>query len=522
MNDRWKVAIYTRISEQEKDSDRNSILFQVEILAKLASNKGLTIFKEYNDNGESGGSFDRPAFNEMIEDIQAGLINCVMVKDLSRFGREHIDANYFIEKFFPRFGVRIITAIEGFDSYEDKARMSGIEVPLINLFNDAYLQEVSRSTRASLLVKMREGKFVGTLEPYAYLRSEDDKHRLVIDTSVAENVINIFSWFLEGASLSGIAQRLNDLDIDSPVAWRAKLYRKNAKTRRWQRQHVLGILSNEVYVGDMVQGKTSTPNRKVDVRMGVPPEQWIIVKNTHDPIIKRKDFLIVQEMLKVQVKPQNTHLPLINASLFAGVLYCSECGKPMKRHIKQSVMPPQNMRYLCSTYLRLGKEFCKSHYILETEIYHAVELQIKRMLSNLDKAVSSTQNKERRRRLLDSMGFRIGRLTIDAEQNKKLKNELYLDLKRNIISESEFAELKLMFDKKISKAESERLSLEKELDRVKEGKSADPVVRAILNYIDFNRLTRAMIIELVDKIVVEQNRSVKVHFKNLDAIKKYL
>ncbi len=445
-----------------------------------------------------------------------------MVKDLSRFGREHIDANYFIEKLFPRFGVRIITAIEGFYSFEDKARMNGIEVPLINLFNDQYLQQVSNSTKASLHVKMREGKFVGTLEPYAYFRSADDKHTLIADPSVAENVKHIFSWYLEGASLSGIAKQLNALGIDNPSAWRASLHQRESKTRNWQRQHIAAILGNEVYIGDMVQGKTSSPNRKVDIRIDVPQDQWIVVKNTHDPIISRKDFYIVQELMRVQTKPQNTHLSSSKVSLFAGVLYCNECGKAMKRHIKQNVRPPYDMRYFCSTYLNLGKNYCSSHYILETDIYYAVEQQIRNMLSDLDKAVSSTQNKESRRRLLESMSFKIDRLSHDINQNKRLKNELYVDLKRYIISEDEFADLKLMFDKRISKIESERSALEKELDRVREGKSADPVVCSILSYIGFDRLTRAMIIELIDKIVVDQNRTVKVSFKNMKDIKKYL
>lgn len=522
MSNRWKTAIYTRISELDKTSDRDSIQNQIEILKNLSVKKGLNIHKEFIDNGKTGGNFDRPAFNEMIGDIQQGLINCVMVKDLSRFGREHIDANYFIEKLFPRFGVRIITAIEGFDSFEDNARMNGIEVPLINLFNDQYLQQVSNSTKASLHVKMREGKFVGTFEPYAYLRSVDDKHKLIVDPSVAENVRHIFNWYLDGASLSGIAKRLNTLGIDNPSAWRASLHQRSAKTRSWQRQNIAAILKNEVYIGDMVQGKTSSLNRKVNIRMNVPQDQWIVVKNTHDPIISRKDFYIVQELMKVQAKPQNTHLTSSKASLFAGVLFCSECGKPMKRHIKQNVRSPHDMRYFCSTYFNLGKQFCTSHYILETDIYHTVEQQIKKLLSDLDKAVSSAQNKESRRRLMESMSFRIDRLAHDINKNKRLKNELYVDLKRNIISEDEFADLKLMFDKRISKIESERSALEKELDRVKDGKNADPVVCSIISYIGFNRLTRAMVIELIDKIVVDQNRSVKVYFKNMKDIKKYL
>jgi len=518
----WKVAIYTRISEQEKDSEHNSIVRQVELLSSLASQKGLSINKEYTDNGVSGGSFDRPAFNEMIDDIQAGRINCVMVKDLSRFGREHIDANYFIEKFFPRFGVRIITAIEGFDSFGDNARMSGIEVPLINLFNDAYLQEVSKATRASLKAKMREGQFVGTLEPYAYVRSEGDKHRLVIDPTVADNVRLIYKWYLEGVAISGIAQRLNMMKIKNPTAWRAKLHQKTAKSSLWQRQQIVVILSNEVYVGDMVQGKTTSPNRKVGIRINVPYKQWISVQSTHEPIISRKDFEIVQNMLKIHTKSQNTQISADHVSVFAGLLFCDECGKAMKRHIKASVPPPQNMRYFCSTYLKLGSTQCTSHYILEKEIDCAVKYQINTMLDDLQKAVSSTKNCDGRRKLLESMGFRASQLAQEVEKIRLLKNELYLDLKRNVISEDEFLNLKNMFDEKIIVAEREQGDIEKERLRIRDGKNIDPVIRDILKYVGFQKLSRAMLVDLVEKSIVCRDRTVKVYYKNMDAIKKYL
>lgn len=326
----WKVALYMRISEQEKDSEKNSIHNQIEILKSLALKKDLRISKEYIDNGITGGNFDRPAFNDMIQAIQDRRINCIMVKDLSRFGREHIDANYFIEKLFPRFGVRIITAIEGFDSFEDKNRMNGLEVPLINLFNDQYLQQVSASTKASLKVKMEEGKFVGTLEPYGYLRSKEDKHRLVVDYCVSEHVKNIFKWYIEGASIAGIAKRLNTLNVDSPSVWRAKFYQRDIKRSKWTLNHVANILKNEVYIGDMVQGKTTSPSRKVNIRVDVPKDQWIVVKNTHEPIINRKDFFIVQELLKLNTKPKETHLSTNQTSIFAGMVYCNECGKCLK------------------------------------------------------------------------------------------------------------------------------------------------------------------------------------------------
>ena len=518
----WKVALYMRISEQETDSEKNSIHNQIEILKSLAFKKDLRISKKYIDNGITGGNFDRPAFNDMIQDIQEGRINCVMVKDLSRFGREHIDANYFIEKLFPRFGVRIITSIEGFDSFENKNRMNGMEVPLINLFNDQYLQQVSTSTKASLKVKMKEGKFIGTKEPYGYLRSKEDKHRLVVDHSVSEHVKNIFKWYIQGASLAGIAKRLNALNIDSPSVWRAKLYKRDAKTRNWQSNYIMTILKNEVYIGDMVQGKTTSPSRKVRTRIDVPKDQWVVVKNTHEPIINRKDFFIVQELLKIKAKPKGTHLSVNQTSIFAGMVYCDECGKRLKRKIKRDARPPYDMRYLCSTYLALGKKMCSSHYILEKDIEFSVAQEINKLISDLKKAVSGTQDKAKRRKLLKSMQFKIDRLKDDLDNTKKLKNELYVDLKRQIINEDEFCDLKRMFDKRIIKIEKEQTSFENELNRLRNGNSVDPVIRAILSYDGFNCLTRGMLVELIDRIVVDNNRSIKVYFKNMKEANKYL
>ena len=518
----WSTAIYTRVSEQENGIDRNSIENQIAILKKLASKKGLHVHRIYSDNGKTGGNFDRPEFNQMITDIEAGLINCVMVKDLSRFGREHIDANYFIEKVFPRFGVRIITAIEGFDSYEDKKRVNSIEIPLINLFNDQYLQQVSSSTKSSLQVKMREGKFVGTLEPYAYMRSKLDKHKLVIDYSVSENVKKIFNWYLQGASISGIANRLNSVGVDNPSAWRAKLRQQNANTKSWRYNNVLNILKNEVYIGDMVQGKTTSPNRKVKLRIKVPKDQWIVVKNTHEPIISRKEFFVVQELLKTNTKPQKTHHSTNHVSLFAGFLYCRECGKQMRRKIKKNIRPPYDKRYFCSTYLELGKKLCSSHYTLEKDIENTVKEAINRLLSDLEKAVSNTKNKAKRRKLLKSMDFKFESLARDLKKNRNLKNELYLDLKRKIITEDEFSDLNKMFDKRITRIEKEKLSLETELNRISTGKSVDPIISAILSYSDFECLTRAMIVELIDRIVVNENRTIEVLFKNIPEIKKYL
>lgn len=180
------------------------------------------------------------------------------------------------------------------------------------------------------------------------------------------------------------------------------------------------------------------------------------------------------------------------------------------------------MRYFCSTYLALGKKLCSSHYILEKDIEYAVSQEINKLLSDLKKAVSSTQNKAKRRKLLQSMQFKTDRLKDDLDNTKNLKNELYVDLKRQIINEDEFHDLKRMFDKRIIKIEKEQTSFEKELNRIRNGNSVAPTINAILSYGGFNCLTRGMLVELIDRIVIDNNRLITVHFKNMKEIKKYL
>ncbi len=199
-NANWNTAIYVRISEEEKKKTiTDSIKNQKEILQSYAAVHRLNVYKVYEDDGVRGGSFNRPAFNDMLRDIEAGYINCVLVKDLSRFGREHIDADHYLERYFPQKGVRFISVIQGLDSVADPHRMNSIEVPMLNIFNEQYLRQVSNSTKASLMIKRKEGKFVGSIVPYGYKRDPKDKHHLVIDEEACTVVRDIFKWFLEYA-----------------------------------------------------------------------------------------------------------------------------------------------------------------------------------------------------------------------------------------------------------------------------------------------------------------------------------
>lgn len=211
------AAIYVRISEEEKNRGTyDSIGNQIKILKDLAVKKGLTNIEVYRDDGRTGGNFDRPDFNRMISDIEERKVNCVLVKDLSRFGREHIDGDYYLEIFLPKHNARFITQHEGFDSYLDPQRMNSIEAPLINLFNEQYLRQVSNSTKASLKVKRKEEKYVLPQVPYGYLRSPLDKYKLIVDEDVRHIIENIFTMYLNNKSLNEIAHKLNRRGVLPP------------------------------------------------------------------------------------------------------------------------------------------------------------------------------------------------------------------------------------------------------------------------------------------------------------------
>jgi site-specific DNA recombinase len=324
----WNTAVYTRISEEEGlKTVTDSIANQKKILKEYAYQHNLNVIKFYEDDGFRGGSFNRPAFKQMIIDIEKGIINCVLVKDLSRFGREHIDTDHYLERYFPLKGVRFISAIQRLDSVADPERMNSIEVPLINIFNEQYLKQVSNSTKASLMIKRKEGKFVGSNVPYGYVRSKEDKHKLVVDDEVYKNVQSIFTWYINYVSMKEIAKRYNSKNVLPPASYSKMNNEKPINPNiEWSSVTIKSILTQEIYMGDMVQGKTYSYNCKINKREPLPRENWDIVKGTHAPIVSKEQFNMAQSLLMRKAKPVRSTTDTI-PSIYSGFLTCSVCGK---------------------------------------------------------------------------------------------------------------------------------------------------------------------------------------------------
>lgn len=521
----WNTAIYVRISEKERiKSLGDSITNQKQILKIHAEKNDLNVIKIFTDEGQKGGNFNRPAFKTMIKAIEDGTINCVLVKDLSRFGREHIEGDYYLEKMFPSKGVRFISLIERIDSVADPERMNSIEIPIINLFNEQYLRQVSNSTKASLMIKRKEGKYVTPIVPYGYLRSSEDKYKLIADEYAKPIVEDIFKHYLNYVSINEIAKMIDDKEILNPVSYRRELKGESINTdSHWSNTTIRNILTNPIYTGDMVQGRTKSYSHKVNKRIPLPKDQWDIVPDTHEPIIEKDNFEMVQSLIKYQARPtrrkHNT-----KPSILAGFLVCSDCGKKMQRRIT-TVEEKSYYNFSCSTYKKLGKYICSSHLVREDVILEVLLITINTIIQSMVDVEQSIINNQKNdiNRMVAKLNHEIYRINVEIEKADKIKAGLYSDYKMDIISLSDYNGMKKRFGDKVILLKKKAKKIEEQV----KGISCDSglnsnAVKLFKLYEGIGKLDREIIGALVNKIVVDHERNITIHFKFQDEIKKYI
>ena len=310
INKIYHAAIYVRLSKEDGDIsssaklESNSISNQKAlILDFLKDKKDIEVVSVRVDDGYLGSNFERPAFQAMLEDIRRGIVDCVVVKDLSRFGREYIDSGKYIERLFPALGVRFIAINDNYDSLKGKNQADEIIIPFKNLINDAYCRDISIKIRSNLEIKRKKGECVTPFVAFGYRKTKTDKHKLEIDPSAGSVVQDIFKMKLQGMSQDAIANRLNELGILSPFEYKISSgshYETGFRQKEqalWSSVTVRRILKNEVYIGNLVQGKRTTPNHKVKQTYVKPEDDWIRIEKNHEPLVSDRDFEIVQRLL---------------------------------------------------------------------------------------------------------------------------------------------------------------------------------------------------------------------------------
>lgn len=362
----WNVAGYLRLSKEDNENmESNSIVNQRELIEQYINGKeDLELIEYYIDDGYSGTNFNRPGFEKLLQDMKNKKINCIIVKDLSRFARNHIEADMYFENIFPALNIRFISVIENIDSFENPESIDNLIVPFKNLLNDAYAKDISKKVKSALTAKRLNGEFIGTSATYGYLKDPKDKHKLIIDKVVSKYVIEIFNSIIEGKLASKIADELNKNNILTPAAYKRKneLESNNMETdKRWNAKMINKMLKDRIYVGDLIQGKKKVENYRSHKLITTKKDEWIIIQNNHESIISKDKFDKVQEIIEKNKCARSNK----EKDLFYRFLKCSDCGESFTlRRVKNYEY------YHCTSYVRNGS--CTSHSIRKDKLVEIV------------------------------------------------------------------------------------------------------------------------------------------------------
>ena len=520
----WRVGCYYRLSREDGDgAESESISSQKEIADYyLSKHDDLVFTDEYADDGYSGTNFERPAFQRMIEDIKHGHINCIVVKDLSRFGRNYIEVGNYLEIVFPMLNVRFIAINDMIDSEANPDSATGTMTSFRNVMNDEYCRDISNKVRSSLNIRRKQGKFIGSFASYGYLKDPNDHSKLIIDEEAAPVVQDIFQWFIAGESMIGIAKRLNEQGVLNPSAYKRykgmkyKHPQHDMNDSLWPDSSVRRILTNQLYVGDMVQGKNKIKSYKLQVSAAVPRENWIIVKDTHEAIIDRETFQKVQDIF---ARDHRTPPGKRRCYVLSGYVRCADCKRAMNRKLISQPYADYGY-YVCSTFKKMNRGACTKHTIRSDKLEKAVLETIKahiQLAVSLDEIIADLKEQkvsaQSSKRLEKSLSAREDEL----QSVNNLKLDLYPDFKRGIITQDEYVTMKARFDLREQQIRDEIERIQQEIEAFRNVTQSD---NAFLTYFlahkNIEKLTRETVVELIDMIYVHEGGEITIQFKYRD------
>lgn len=522
----YNAIAYYRLSKDdgqknESDSIANQRLLICDYVSK---NENITLVNEAFDDGYTGTNYDRPGFQKVLECIKNGEVNCVIVKDLSRLGREYIETGKYLEMIFPSFGVRFIAINDDVDSDQHNSG-NDILIPIKNIINDSYCRELSNKLRKQFEIQRQNGEFLGSFASYGYCKAPDDKHKLVIDPYAAEVVKMIYELKLKGYSNQAIADYLNQTDVLSPSEYkksRGLKYEsgfKAAGKAKWSPVAVRRILTNQVYIGHLIQGKRSTPNYKIRKSIEKKPEDWSVVKNTHDAIIERWVFNTIQNLLQRDTR-RSPEAEVVH--LLSGLIFCADCGRTMCRRSVQRGKK-KHFYYVCTTYKRGAG--CTSHNIqqgsLENVVLHAIQAQIN-CIVELDALIKDISPDKLLAAKIRRLELLIEEKEHEINKYKNFKMKLYESMIEEIIDHEEYLQMRQRYGVLLDKALLALYELNEQLAKVKKDSVLDKSwIKQFVQYQNINILTRDVIVSLVDKIFISEDKHVLIEFNFRDEFAYY-
>lgn len=534
----FSVALYIRLSKEDSGkNNQNTVENQKALLEDFVKDKpDMKVVDIYIDNGFSGTNFERPAFQKMMEDAKRGKINCIIVKDLSRFGRSYLEAGNYLEKIFPFLNIRFISVTDHFDTFavissEDvRGVANGIEIPLKNIINEVYAKDISRKVGSAIEIQKREGRYGGGVAPYGYKKSSTVKGKYEVDEEAAEVVRYIFRLRSEGYGYCSIVKILNEKGIKSPSAYRyEKGIVRNEKGSNvlWKIYAIEDMLRDEVYLGNMVRGKTHSAMHKREKRHYVPRAEWVIVPGTHEPIVSKELFEAVQAVNEKKAQEHKDNLEKAKENpkrdnLFKGKIFCGDCGITMGGAVGNY----NSMSYYCPNYRENGAMGCVKKHIsarkLEKAVLEAVQIHLKIFLEGREEIRSRNGSAEigKRRMVLESETRDLRQK--EAQYQQKLSST-YLDYKDKLLTVQEYFMLKNKYQAALAELEVARKEKELLLNKMQETYGEDlELSHAAEKYFGQMVVTKDMVDALIERIEVFAKGRIHIIFRFEDEYRSLL
>ena len=525
----WRAALYIRLSRDDGDKlESNSVTNQREILKEhLKLHPDIVLHDIYVDDGWSGTNFNRPGFQRMMEDIYAGNVNCVIVKDLSRFCRNAAEGGQYLDNIFVRYRVRFIALNNGIDTASGSmnAATQLISVGVTNVINESVAATTSVNVRGTLNVNRQQGKFIGSFASYGYLKDPNDHHKLIIDEDTAPIVRMIFDDFIRGCSIMGIAKKLNAMGIPNPSAYkRLKGFRYHHPAGEkndglWPDSSVRRILRNEMYIGNMIQGKNTTISYKIKQCRAIPQKDWIRVKGTHEAIIDPETFEKAQSLFNRNIRKSVKSDEIL---LFSGLVRCGHCGRIMTKKTNRHTYGTYHY-YRCTTHNKMDPGKCTSQTIRIDRLEKAVLVFFQTMVNVsveyealLEKIRHSAARKTESTALLKA----LEQQQAEREKCRRMMLELYPDWKNGILSQEEYLTLKADLNEKLQALDASIEKLRNTAGQYADGfEQENAFLTQFRKYRNFTQLTRPMLVALVNEIRIYEGGRLEIILNFQDELK---
>ena len=512
----YHVALYIRLSkEDESEGPSQSVTNQKSLLNEFVQQHRLSVYDTYIDDGWSGTNFDRPDFQRMIADIEAKKVNMVITKDLSRLGRDYIMTGHYMERYFPERRVRYISLLDGIDTGVEST--ANDITPFRAIMNDMYAKDISKKIKSVKRDKQRKGQFIGGKPMYGYKMHPTEKNKIVIDEEVAPIVRRIFALALDGMSCRKIATLLNEEGVPTPATYaNLPVGNPGPYTGLWSSERISDMLQNETYIGNMVQGRMVKISYKSKKCLRQPRENWVIVENTHEPLVDKETFQKVRLLVESRKHTRSRTYDF----LLKGLIFCHECGYPLATLNRKNAAGEERLFFVCRTYQRFTKAgVCTCHSIKEQTVTDAVIAKVREICEaylNPDELLPMAQQAVEEVQKQDSLEAEIQSVQTKIESLTTNLDKMYMDKLAGILAEADFQRIYL-------KVKADRLQLEEKLKSLREQqkepiKAEEQARELVQRFLESPFASREILVSLIERVELSEEKHVyiKFRFKELD------